>query len=746
MPAPDAVHPDAGGQGILRIGDGQGQLKPSAAVLEGLPRLHRQHFEKLPGRLGAAVRRIAAQKHAGVRRCRLVRHGHRTQRGTGLGPLQRLDLALEPRRLVVDLALDQRGRRVVSEIRWRALGDQPAAHRGPVGRGNVHGGGDRLGRRLAFLGLLAGGGGLRSFGGKRVIEGGDVLERRDRLRRADEGRDDRTGRGFRRARRPAGDQILGRRSELLFRQGGKREPGREHPIVAAFGRGEESLPALQDLDVQLSRAGEQVEFFDLRPRGEVVDTEQVIAGLGPQTGQKGVDFAPGALPHLHLGRGGLPQELLVRRRIHQRAEQRLLGGLIRRGEHAVQSVVILHRDRIEFVVVAAGARDGEAHQAAAHDVDPVVDDVVLVAEETPAEGEKTERGERGLVLAERQAVRGELFDDETVVRLVGVKGPDDVVAVGVRVRVAPLDVAREVTLRVGEARDIEPEAPPAFPIARRREEPLDHLGVGTGTAVADKSVGFLRRRRQAGEVVGHASQQCARIRGRRRCQALGLEPGEHERVDGRLHPRRPLHRRQGRFHHGLQRPVLPRGGHVERVRFPAAARIGRPEADPFFQHGDLFRGQFSALFLRRHLQILGAVAHCLDEETFVGITGDNRGPGGAALQQRVTGIEAKVALGFALFETVTLVAGFDQDRPDLRLEELELVGREGGRGGVGRGPKDPSDQGGAREGAKAIRRFRISTLPAGLRALRGFACHFLRWPPVHAINSRTTLPCTSVRR
>ena len=58
----------------------------------------------------------------------------------------------------------------------------------------------------------------------------------------------------------------------------------------------------------------------------------------------------------------------------------------------MKRVVILGRDGIEHVVVAAGAGDGEAEEAFGHGVDPVIDDVVHVTEAL-AHGEEAERGE-----------------------------------------------------------------------------------------------------------------------------------------------------------------------------------------------------------------------------------------------------------------------------------------------------------------------------------------------------------------
>ena len=61
------------------------------------------------------------------------------------------------------------------------------------------------------------------------------------------------------------------------------------------------------------------------------------------------------------------------------------------------------------MIVAAGAADRQPLQAAHGHVDAVVDDVVDVVEETPAEREKAQRRQRPLVVAERQAVGRELL-------------------------------------------------------------------------------------------------------------------------------------------------------------------------------------------------------------------------------------------------------------------------------------------------------------------------------------------------
>ena len=53
-------------------------------------------------------------------------------------------------------------------------------------------------------------------------------------------------------------------------------------------------------------------------------------------------------------------------------------GLDRAGEDAVERVIVFAGDRVELVVVAAGAGRPSAQQAAADHVDAVVDDLVLI--------------------------------------------------------------------------------------------------------------------------------------------------------------------------------------------------------------------------------------------------------------------------------------------------------------------------------------------------------------------------------
>ena len=68
------------------------------------------------------------------------------------------------------------------------------------------------------------------------------------------------------------------------------------------------------------------------------------------------------------------------------------------------------------MVVAAGAGDGQAQQAAADDVDPVVDDLVLIVAGTAGRPSRNPCAASGAgIAARRDLVGGDLLDEELVV-------------------------------------------------------------------------------------------------------------------------------------------------------------------------------------------------------------------------------------------------------------------------------------------------------------------------------------------
>ncbi len=98
-----------------------------------------------------------------------------------------------------------------------------------------------------------------------------------------------------------------------------------------------------------------------------------------------------------------------------------------------------------------------------------------------------------------QLIACELFQQKTIVRLVGIQGANHVVAVtpghGTDL------IGRELSsFRIGIAGEVEPVAAPALTIAGRGEEAINHLVVGVGLRVGEEGLGLSGRRRQASQI------------------------------------------------------------------------------------------------------------------------------------------------------------------------------------------------------------------------------------------------------
>src|ERR1043166_6491348 len=100
------------------------------------------------------------------------------------------------------------------------------------------------------------------------------------------------------------------------------------------------------------------------------------------------------------------------------------------GKNPAQRVIVLCWYRIEFVVVAAGAGDGEPEKAFGDDVDAIIENIVGHAHEAITEGEKAQRGEiSGIAGSGRKFIGGDLFENEKIVRLVLIEAANDVIAI-----------------------------------------------------------------------------------------------------------------------------------------------------------------------------------------------------------------------------------------------------------------------------------------------------------------------------
>jgi hypothetical protein len=363
-------------------------------------------------------------------------------------------------------------------------------------------------------------------------------------------------------------------------------------------------------------------------------------------------------------------------------------------EDAVERIIIRGGDRVELVIVAPRAREGEVHDPAADGVDAVVDDQLgrlEVTLETAADGEEAQRAQVGFI-GRRQAVGGDLFEHETVERTVGVEGLDDVVPVGVREGNAALAVGGFFR-RIGVPGDIEPVATPTLTVLGARQQLVDERREGGRTGIGGELLHALVRRRQAEQREVGAADQRARISRRIGGKLFLRQSGADKLVDGIV----------GRDPRGKFR----RGGRGDRLESPVRLRllqrhcdvfgiglgrfgepwIRRTPANPLGEHGDFCRGQ---LLLWRHLQVLVPVADRLDQPAGLGFSRRDHGAVIAAGLPARARVETEAA--FLLLAAVTFITALDEQRPDLGFEKRKVVpaggcGR-GGRLGLGAGRSD----------------------------------------------------------
>ncbi len=372
----------------------------------------------------------------------------------------------------------------------------------------------------------------------------------------------------------------------------------------------------------------------------------------PRLGELGVELVE--LGVLLAGRGGDQG-----RAVHVLEALAPLGDVV---EVRHDLVELLLRDRVELVVVAARAAQGQAHPHRAggrHAVDAVLGEE-LVDDDAPLAVQAVVAVERGgdALLQGRagEHVAGELLDREPVERHVGVVGVDDPVAPAPH---RPLAVGL-VAVGVGVAGGVEPLDGHALAVARRREQPVDGVLVGVGGVVVQEVGELDRGRGHAGEVEGGAAQQGCAVGLVGRGQALGLETPQHEVVDVVARPLGVGDRGHGGALGGDERPV----------RLPLRALV-----DPQAEGLDL--GLVEGLAAAGHPHPRVVDRHAVHEQAGRRVSRDDGGAAvAAAVGERPLGhVEPQAGLARRLVGPVAREAVLREQRPHLAGEVDGAPGR-----------------------------------------------------------------------
>ena len=236
-------------------------------------------------------------------------------------------------------------------------------------------------------------------------------------------------------------------------------------------------------------------------------------------------------------------------------------------EDRLDAEVVLLGHRVELVAMTAGAVERQAEEGLADDADHVLHLLLTrvgtlrgvglgVAGPVPGAADEHARGNNAVAGHRFEDVAGELFLHETVVGLVVVEAPDDVVAV------VPSPVAWMVvfkSLALGIADDVEPVPSPAFAVVGRGEELVDEPSPGDIGGIGHEGIDLLGARRQPDQIDEQAPDEDVGIGGAGGGEAGSPEPLEHPGIDRATRPRITRCVRERRFPERLERPPVPAG-------------------------------------------------------------------------------------------------------------------------------------------------------------------------------------------
>ena len=182
-------------------------------------------------------------------------------------------------------------------------------------------------------------------------------------------------------------------------------------------------------------------------------------------------------------------------------------------ENRLQAVVLVLRNRVELVVVAASAVDRRADKRGHHGGDDVI--AVQVAADLAVERVFADVAQRAFVprpgseetgghgcprIVRKEHVAGHLLLDKTAVGHVLVEGPNQVIAIRPGVVARPVLV---MAVRLSEVDDVHPVPGPALAVLRTGQQALHDLLIGVRRVVGQEGVNGVWWGRHADQVEVH---------------------------------------------------------------------------------------------------------------------------------------------------------------------------------------------------------------------------------------------------
>ena len=522
MMRPHAVHHDPGGERIAGRDDGLGEFKPATAFGKGWRRIPAHDFEKTPGNGIAFGEGIAPLEDPGRRWLGPVHQN----RGMGRS-VRGLDEPAVHLRLQFPQFLDDIGGKELLDIYNRFVRNGAGGMRAMEHAAQGLGPGVRqgLGGRFGFEEFAP----LLLHGREEdAVTLGDFLHAGWRRDECLDHQRRRLLSGLEQQFRHHSRALRRERFRVQFRES---KPRGENGVLPLFRLCEKLLPAAHKYRIDVSSVEDLAKrffgvFFQFGLGLQMPGDGGPHAGrllLTPQR-QRGAQFV--------RARGQLLVESGVGRAGFTAGDQHLGTAL----EDPIERIVVADGDRIEFVIMAAGAGHRQGLGAAHHNINAIIDDVVGDAEKPFSEGKKSHRCQVWRTLR-LHLIRGHLEQEKTVVGHVLIQRAHHPVAITPGVHELLFLAGIHITFGVGITGHIQPVARPVLSIMRRGQQTVHHLRESVRGRVLQKGLHRSVFRRQPGEVKRDAADQGPAVRRCRRLQTRLPQPLEDKAVHLLLTPR-----------------------------------------------------------------------------------------------------------------------------------------------------------------------------------------------------------------
>ena len=210
------------------------------------------------------------------------------------------------------------------------------------------------------------------------------------------------------------------------------------------------------------------------------------------------------------------------------------------GEHPV---VVDLRERLELVVMAAGAAERDSQKRRSRRAEHVVKLIVAVNRRfgrliVPRAQTQKRGGDLSGRVRPFDFIAGKLLGHESAIRFVAIERVDDIVAVSPRVRLGAVAL---VAVGLGESHNVQPVPAEALAVMRAGQQAIDHSGNGIRRSVVQEFLDLERIRRKTDQIEVQPADERSPIGCGRGLDPLSFHPGKHEPVNRIARPLRVRH-------------------------------------------------------------------------------------------------------------------------------------------------------------------------------------------------------------